>query len=189
MQLSCIAEEFVGRSEADFFGQAVFHELHDYKIESPIEQLLYIAMRTIAHCNVYQEAELTRKHIGDWVLGLSIIPQKAIDTYRVDFLVSHFPYPTKASSGYVQDVRHVVVECDSQAWHERTEKERRYEKARDRHMAQKGYHVFRYTGKELIEDPFLKAAEVIGYVTKEDAAALYDSVQDVIKAHGIGSED
>jgi very-short-patch-repair endonuclease len=52
-------------------------------------------------------------------------------------------------------------------WHERTERERRYEKRRDRDLARHGYHVFRFTGKEIMEDPGRVAIEVLGYVTND----------------------
>lgn len=67
----------------------------------------------------------------------------------------------------------VIIECDSQMFHDRTERERRYEKMRDRYLIQQGYKTFHYTGKEITDSPFKVAAEILAYVTKS-------SVEDIL---------
>ena len=54
-----------------------------------------------------------------------------------------------------------VIECDSQQFHENTEKERRYEKERDRYMTKEDYKILRYTGKEIMENPYKVAKNAI----------------------------
>ena len=79
-----------------------------------------------------------------------------VDKYRTDFKVD-FLCGNKIEKS-------VLVECDSQQFHERTEKERRYEKARDRYLKIKGMEILHYTGKEILENPFLVAKEIINYL-------------------------
>lgn len=113
------------------------------RMESPIEQYLFVALSTLAQLC--------------YISTVSITPQHQIGKFRADFLVSF----TKQNGA----VSSVVVECDSQQFHERTEPERRYEKARDRALLIAGYHTFHFTGKEIKDSPFRVAAEVLAYVT------------------------
>lgn len=75
--------------------------------------------------------------------------------YRCDFFCQ---YEALSKNGIKR--ASVVVECDSQKWHETTEKQRRYEKKRERFIQSKGFNIFRFTGKEIIEDPISCAKEV-----------------------------
>ena len=132
----------------------------DFSVESPIEQLLFCALAVFA--NPDSAAIESAGH------GILITPQKRIGRYRVDFEVRYFRRDEDAP------ISKVLVECDSQAFHDRTEKERRAEKIRDRFLQVSGYKVFRFTGKEIIEDPFLVAAEIIAFVTGAKAEYLYE---------------
>lgn len=72
-----------------------------------------------------------------------------IDNYRVDFLL-------KKVGG-----KPLVVELDGHDFHETDEKQRRYEKTRDRYLVSNGYQVIHYTGKEVTDDPFKPAIECL----------------------------
>ena len=142
---------------------------------SPIEQMLYCAVETVRRVTSLPSIrpELVN---GEWhPLGFTITPQFQIDKYRVDFLVS-YSKPVKCDTDILEN--RVVVECDSQQFHERTEKERRYEKARDRYLYSKGYTVFHFTGKEIIEDPFKVACEVVAVLTCRDAKGILEWVSE-----------
>ena len=135
-------------------------------IESPIENMLYSALITLF--SIEQIGEPEPENSGDFVVasGYSISPQYEIGKYRVDFLVSYgtdiFSIPEKRT--VFNTDKELVVECDGTEWHERTEKERRYEKKRDRFIQSEGYKIFRYTGKEITDDPFKVAAEIFTQV-------------------------
>ncbi len=133
-----------------------------YNMESPIEQVLYCALRTLrqilsleyqATTEVYKDSEVPIS-----IYGVDIDPQKKIGSYYVDFMVS-FNYVTTELI-----TESVIVECDSQQFHERTEKERRYEKKRDRYFTSQGYKVLHYTGKEILEHPFDIAREILTFI-------------------------
>lgn len=131
-------------------------------IDSPIERMLYAALVTLRQVEHLSEGEPEK--IGSFVfsLGLHISPQYKIGNYIADFLVSysHDIYSLDREKTIFSLGSELVVECDGHEWHERDEKERRYEKARDRFMQSKGYKVFRFTGKEITDDPFNAASEI-----------------------------
>lgn len=164
--------KLVGDNAATAFDQDTFCEFSDLRVESPIEQLLYVSLKTVAELCYIPHHDIAKIDGHDYVYGLNIQPQHPIKTYRIDFYVSWSGY----ISSPLKQSKHVAVECDSQQWHERTEKERRYEKKRDRELANSGIHTFRFTGKEIIEDPFKPACEVIAFLSNHRYEDLYESL-------------
>lgn len=158
----------VGAKAEEDFNQDVFCELGDLKIESPIEQLFYTSFKSLLKISSIAEWEA---NAPTEFIGMNIIPQSRILSYRVDFHISWFGHVWRS-----EPLKAVVVECDSQEWHERTEKERRYEKRRDRELANIGLHTFRFTGKEIKENPFNPAIEACSFLTGFCAEALLDNL-------------
>lgn len=154
------AGEIKARSEKEAFESSLYF-ICTKNIESPIEQILYIALSTIK--DVYWGSD-----------SLTIQYQQEIGKYRVDFEV----ICTSISGGG----KRVVVECDSQAFHERTEQERRYEKARDRFLQKQGYRAFHYTGKEIIEQPFRIASEIVAFVCDEEFEHVFGCYENYANA-------
>jgi very-short-patch-repair endonuclease len=151
----------VGSMAAEWYDQDVSTFIRENDIESPIEQYLFIALRSLQEMNCIEQAEPVEIE-GEWhVTGFNIRPQFKIGKYRVDFLVTY----SRPVRGEVR-VKSLVAECDSQEWHERTERERRYEKSRDRFLVVHGHEVFRYTGKEILEQPLRVAAEILAHVVE-----------------------
>ena len=156
----------VGKYKADEFNMGVFTSMREDGIESPIEQLLYAAIRTIQALNYIEDADPVQID-GKWVpIGFGIYPQYKIGKYRGDFMIC----VARQRHNEEQKVlmRELIVECDSQEFHERTERERRYEKDRDRFLMSKGWKVFHYTGKQILEDSMKIAKEIVVEVTGMD---------------------
>lgn len=155
------------------FSYNTWREYTELKMESPIEHLFYTALKSLAILSSTPLNDVISYKGETIAVGLYIVPQVIIGTYRVDFLIMGDGHP---DSG--KDSRRVIVECDSQLWHERTEQERRAEKRRDRDLLRQGYHVFRFTGREIMDDPFCVGLEVLQYVTgsdmKDTVAQIYD---------------
>lgn len=147
------------------FSYNTWREYTDLNMESPIEHLFYTAFKSLAILSSTPLNDVISYKGETIAVGLYIVPQVIIGTYRVDFLI-------------VGAGRPVIVECDSQLWHERTEQERRAEKRRDRDLLRQGYHVFRFTGREIMDDPFCVGLKVLQYVTgsdmKDTVAQIYD---------------
>ena len=100
---------------------------------TPIEQVLLFALKLFYVDSCRTSTEYLIK------------TQIKIEKYRVDFVVICVDCENEIA-------QQIIVEADSQQFHERTEKERRYEKERDRFLAEKGYTVLHFTGKEILED-------------------------------------
>jgi len=146
----------------------------DHVVDSPIEQLFYCAIHALRKINDIP--------LGDGgTAGLYVEPQISINKYKVDFEVSYhelirgrdkFDFENKHKyilySATSIESKRVIVECDSQIFHERTEPERRYEKKRDRDLIRLGYKVFHFTGKEINDNPYLPAKEVLEYLCESD---------------------
>lgn len=109
----------------------------DFNITSPIEMVLMVSLICVG---------LTNNLKGK----IEVFPQYHIGDYRVDFCVK-----SKNHS--------IVVECDSQAFHDRSEKERAYEKKKDRYLQKNNYKVFRFTGRDILSNPLAIANEVISF--------------------------
>jgi len=143
----------VGKFEEEWWDIGLTCEMFngDSKINSPIEQILYAALKTLIKINSFPEWEDKPT--------IHIHPQVKIDMFRVDFGIMN-THPNHKHK--------LIIECDSQQFHERTEKERRYEKARDRYLIKKGIKAFHYTGSEIVKDPFRIAKEILEEITDCD---------------------
>ena len=139
--------------------------------ESPIELLFVSALRILLSMNDYEEQEISITHSWAFRSGVEITPQKEIGPYRVDFFLEYRgPYLINFDSCQTTEserVKKIVVELDGHAFHDKDEKQRRYEKRRDRYLQKQGYKVFRYTGSEVFKDPFAAALECLSYLVAE----------------------
>lgn len=164
--------EEIGRKEDDRFNVDIwcFFEDHENEIKSPIEQILYCALQMVRQFNDIEKGDPIDIDGKIGVIGLSVFPQSEVGKYRADFSVSfgQYNYKTKKFT-----YKTILIECDSQEFHERSESERRYEKERDRFFIKEGHEVFHYTGKEIYHNALNIAVEIISYVTgikQEDLA-------------------
>lgn len=150
----------VGKWKAEDFNQDMWCECAEGIIKSPIEQILYCALKTIQTLNRIDDYDDRYNFVSKkpYSKGFLIMPQRVIGKYCCDFLIFF--------AGFNKEPKELIMECDSQQFHERTEKERRYEKARDRYFTMQGYKVFHYTGSEIIIRPLEIAVEAIAYVTE-----------------------
>ncbi len=163
--------ESIGNFESDMFGVGVVTFLDHHGSTSPIEKIFYTAVRTIQKINSIDDWAWATPDESSIKIGLEILPQFSIGHYRVDFLVRMHPTPNQDGS---QQIKEVIIECDSQEFHERSEKERRYEKKRDRFFQINGYKVFHFTGSEIVREPFRVAGEALSFVTGFTQNALVD---------------
>ena len=146
----------VGHVAEELFATDTLCELEDLKIESPIEMLMYISLKALRTYNYLGDGDVVESRGKHRINGLAIFPQAKIGNYRVDFKLTYQKGET---------VKEVIVECDSEEFHERSEQERRYEKARDRYLIKKGFTVLHFTGKEIMENPLEVASEILVHLT------------------------
>lgn len=140
---------------------------------SPIESQLLKALRvhvpdtvTLFDCTGYINAKLQSDGTPGGTIGdpdacgdqygvgdeeVWIWRAVAIDSYRVDFLLS--------INGL-----HLAVECDGHEWHERTKQQAAYDRARDRDLLKQNITTIRFTGSEIHHSPERCAADVYAVV-------------------------
>ncbi|HOD72875.1 MAG TPA: DUF559 domain-containing protein [Deltaproteobacteria bacterium] len=167
-----VHEACIGRYEAESFSIEMFNNIQDYEISSPIEQVLHSAINCVFHLN---GVACLREDLWD---AFQVLPQHPIGKYLVDFLVSYFKRPHGKAD--FEHHKSVIVECDSQEFHDRSERERRYEKARDRFLQRSGYKVFRFTGKEILQDSLLVASEIVSYLIDMEPEEVQGAVSNYI---------
>jgi very-short-patch-repair endonuclease len=134
-------------------------------LESPIEFMFYAAFRALMSIHKIPDYQDMFSFCGtneNPSTGMIFEPRYECDQYRVDF------YCCLLTKRYYYGEKRVLVELDGHEFHERTEEERRYEKQRDRFFNKNGYIIFHYTGKEVTDDPFVPAAEVLSYLTEKN---------------------
>ena len=147
-----------GNFQSENFAISMDHIIRNNNIVSPIEQILFSAISLLRDMNYIDEIY---NHTESNKTGLFICPQFMIDKYSVDFLLIY-------NNHVSNNKKMLIVECDSQQWHDRSEKERRYEKIRERYIVSKGYKIFHFTGKEITDNPFKVAIEILNYLTNNE---------------------
>lgn len=147
-----------GKHQESEFSQSMWQDCH--RIDSPIEQLFYVAMHLTAEVNMLTFR--VEKSFDDKDDDLVMVPQWSAGKYRVDFALRRSP---------VNKI--VCVELDGHAFHDRDERQRRYEKQRDRFLTAKGCHVLHYTGAEVVKDPCAVALEAFNLATGMDDASFH----------------
>jgi very-short-patch-repair endonuclease len=137
------------------------------KAESPIEQLLLIALRANADMQPFTQIhfccteELPERPEFDQ--AAFVYPQAKIGTYRVDLAIWDASLPFE-----LRNPRMMIVECDGHDFHEKTKEQARKDKQRDRFLQSKGYKVLRFTGSEIWADPDACAEEVYSQLAIDD---------------------
>jgi very-short-patch-repair endonuclease len=137
--------------------------LHDrIDAESPIERLLITAVHAVAkyegHC-FYEGLQICSVP-GDGSLNvfsdytLFCVPQMPEGPYRIDFAFF-------MSDG--ADVRKLAVECDGHEFHERTKDQAERDRSRDRALQERGYTIYRFTGREIYRDPMKCARQIAAW--------------------------
>ena len=151
MAFTSKAAEIVGKNAAEKFDIHIFSECWELQKQgvstSPIEHLFYTAF-------------LALLEIHSWIFpnnqawDITISPQEHIGKYYVDFALQLMNYEKEKCE------KEIVVELDGHNFHDKDERQRRYEKQRDRYIQSQGFTIFHFTGKEVTDDPFKPASEV-----------------------------
>jgi len=155
-------EKEIGKYESDLFFMNMIDIIHDYKIKSPIEKLLFIALKSIQRFNYIDNFEAdSPNHVYRY--GLTYEPQFKIGKYTVDFKIQyHYSLNRTLMS------KTIIVECDGHEFHDKNKEQRKYEKERDRFIVKQGYKIFHYTGSEIFNNPLDIAVEILSYLTGID---------------------
>ena len=133
------------------------------KCQSPIESTLLGAMIIVFtrhHFSLHLGSDLD-DHVGKVIYKsshrnsvISIVPQKKLDTYQVDFLITIY----SPENDYKKSL---IIECDGHDFHEKTKQQIAADKKRERHLQSLGYHIFRFSGSEITKDTMHCAEEIL----------------------------
>lgn len=141
------ASDLHAQLTADDFSQDLFLDCLNKGMQTPIEDLFWIACRM--HCLA------TPTGFNSGLHCVSVVPQARIGAYRVDFLLQqHLIAPDELYGP-------VVVELDGHDFHDKNKHQRAYEKARDRFLVSNRYRVLHFTGSEVVADPYKVAFEAL----------------------------
>lgn len=152
------AAESFGKIKEEMFSQDMFCQLIENGIESPIEDLFFIACNVMCSANYIDVNPYVWGGIKGEVTegsGIFIFPQYLIGKYRVDFLL------TQNGISPTEQLSPVVVELDGHDFHDKDKNQRAYEKSRDRFLVKAGYKVLHFTGSEVVADPYKVAFEAL----------------------------
>ena len=156
----------VGSFQDDNFNQEIWNNCQDLEMESPIEQIFYCALQALIVFNYIDSSDPIEINGKYYAPGIGVFPQQKVGNYRCDFKVNYETFPRQ--DGIQRINKSIIVECDSQQFHERTEEERRYEKARDRFLQKKGYKIFHYTGADIKSNYKKIVREIIRYALERE---------------------
>lgn len=152
-----IASEHIARMEEHRFSQEMQSNCLEMGMESPIEQLFWIACVTLCKSQYIEVNPNPFESDGAIVVGhgIHITPQARIGKYRVDFQMRQVGIVPAEVCGPL------VVELDGHDFHDKDKRQRSYEKARDRALIRTGNRVLHFTGSDVVKDPFACAYEAL----------------------------
>lgn len=157
------AADAYGSYKSDEFSQFMWSECKD--ISSPIEQLFFVAIHLVAEMN-FIALGVAQSSFSDENDDLLIIPQWKVGKYKVDFALRQHPID-----------RIVCVELDGHEFHDRDERQRRYEKSRDRFLTASGFSALHFTGSEVVKDPCAVAIEAFRLATgQKDVSHPFEDI-------------
>lgn len=134
------------------------------KCESPIEQMMYIALFDL----FYSFSEFFCP------LEASISVQKEVTfkkkKFRTDFALT-IADTSKFGEGATCTY---AIECDGHEFHEKTKEQARSDRSRERDLMKLGYKVIRFTGSEIYQDAFGCAREVIKIILANEKKLLIE---------------
>lgn len=120
-----------------------------WNCESPVEQLLAIAMQSINLTGIF--------NFNPFIDVITIENQKEIivcdNKYRVDFYIPVY-YKN-------QENKFFIIECDGHEFHQKTKKQVESDNERQRNLQRAGYEIIRFSGTEIWHRPYRCAMEIL----------------------------
>jgi very-short-patch-repair endonuclease len=136
------------------------------KLESPLEVVMLGALTAVqpyVKCLDANVKELLAAMEQYKAISYELRAAVPIGTYRADFIMTvKMDAPIEAALLPAP----VIIECDGYNYHDKTREQARYDRQRDRHMQRQGFVVARFTGDEILEQPFECAFEVMDLVLR-----------------------
>lgn len=123
--------------------------------ESPIEQMLSMALEELNIKNIYK--------FNPFIDVVEIEKQQVIGcgekNYRVDFLIPVI-YKNQGNKCF-------VIECDGHEFHQKTKEQVERDNTRMRNLQKYGYEVVRFSGTEIWHRPYKCANEILNIILSQ----------------------
>lgn len=107
-----------------------------------------------------------------------IKPQHKIDNYIVDFII-YF-----RSNGYRYKEKSLIVELDSYLWHGADPEQFAKEKKRERELQKEGWHIMRFSGREIYRNVEKCVGEVLDFLSEIETGILLKEIEEHEKNKG-----
>lgn len=143
-------EHFTNKDKGDFWSIYFLVQVIDFptECESPIEQILWYALRLMAlelnNLDIMFDSQVEVKANGHH--------------YRLDLF---FEEDTECDDPVM-----VAIECDGHDFHEKTKEQVEKRNVRDMELKKAGVDVLHYSGSQIYNNPYRCAKEIIDYVSK-----------------------
>lgn len=128
--------------------------------ESPIEQMLSIALIDIGIGNIYR--------FNPYIDILEIENQKYIQCnekrYRVDFYIAA---AYKDKNMEFKNIKKIIVECDGKEYHHSTRDQVNNDYERTLNLQKAGYEVIKFTGSQINRNPYRCAKAVLDLIVSK----------------------
>lgn len=105
--------------------------------------------------------ELYKARSGYGENNFRLAPQHKIMNYTADFYIEY------QSIGMELPIK-IVIECDGHEFHEKTKQQASKDKKRDRDLTTSGYLVLRYSGSDIVNDPYTIHRDLNDIINKGD---------------------
>jgi len=119
---------------------------HLTELFSRMEKLTMTPIERIAFAEIFEW--LSDQRLMDTI---KLETQKKFGPYYADFYLSY-------SSG--KNKLEIVVECDGHEFHEKTKTQASRDKRRDRYFTKLGIITLRYSGSDVVKDPFVIVQDI-----------------------------
>lgn len=136
--------------EENCFNEYIFDTISDavFVINSPIEQILYIAI------HIY----FNKKNISFYVEPQHEINDKE-HKYIADFYISYDEYV----NNFLKEDFKLIIECDGFNYHS-SKNQMTYDYERENILKLNGYDVLRFTGSQIYNDPMDCVKKIMKYI-------------------------
>ena len=143
-----LADDVKWQRYRDVCNYAYGYDLELQDCESPIEQLLSVAL--------YRIGIYGMKLFNPDIDVIDVLKQEKIEgtKYRADFLIPVWYYKMNVGKSF-------VIECDGHAFHEKTKEQVTAGNERDRELQARGYIVLHFSGSEIAKSSYNCACKII----------------------------
>lgn len=132
----------------------------DFAFESPIEEILYIALEKVNKNN----------NLNIYIFPQTEIKCKNGNNYRTDFAIFYDEWVNPD----IKEEFALAIECDGYEFHQKTKKQVERDNKREYDLKMNGWEILRFSGSEIYNNPMECADKIIKYVIEKNDLKIED---------------